>query len=352
MKKYVNTFTVVVKLLFLVSLLSACDKNPTEPADPVIPQKSKAALWVGNEGLFQHGDASLMYVDIKDNKIYPDVFKSVNNRALGDVLQSINIWKDNVYLVVNNSQKIEVLDRNTFLSIGTITGFSSPRYIEFIDDQKAYVSEFYTNHLKIINPQTLGIIGSIDCGGWQEEIRFFENKMYVTVYSKNKVLVIDTQSDTVIDSISVGTQPVSLNVDALNRLWVGCDNGDNNVQVYCINTVNFELEKTLQLPSKTFRKLTFSTNRKSLYILCEYLYRLDIQDTLDPGPGSQFLSIGGGANSLYGMAIDPQNDDIYLTDVHDFQQASDILRYNKYGSYQGQFKSGINAGSFYFDYGQ
>lgn len=342
----------LIHLLLVLIFLSACDKNPIEPIDPVIPPKSKAALWVGSEGLFQHGDASLMYVDIHGNKIYPDVFKSVNNRALGDVLQSINIWKDKVYLVVNNSQKIEIIDRNTFASTGTITGFSSPRYIEFQHDEKAYVSEFYTNSLKIVNPKTQIISGSIDCGGWQEEIRLFENKLYVTVYSKNKVLIIDTQTDQVIDSIVVGTQPISINFDALNRLWVGCDNGDNNVQIYRINTVNFQVEQSIQLPSKTFRKLTLSTNRQTLYVLCDYLYRMNMQDTLDLLPGSQFLTIGGSANSLYSLAIDPQNDDIYLADVHDFQQASDIVRYSKFGGYQGQFKSGINAGSFYFDYGQ
>lgn len=349
-KTTIPLFNHPILVLTWLLLVIGCDKNPTGNFEPDIPVKAKAALWIGSEGLFQQGNASLMYMNITENKSYPDVFSSINHKPLGDVLQSISIKDNLVYLVVNNSQKIEIINRSDFKSVGTITGFTSPRHIAFVNNEKAYVSEFYSTRLKIINPLTQTITGSVDVGGWQEEIRVVGHQLFVTVYTGNKVMVIDTQTDQITDSIAVGVQPAVLETDAFDRLWVGSGNGNGPAHVTVIQPSIRQIEKTFTLPSNTIRKIQTSADRNQVYVLCDFVYRIHINDTLPPKSGQYFLSAGGSKNNLYGMAVDPKTDDIYLSDVHDFQQASDILRYNKYGAYQGQFKAGINTGSFYFDH--
>ena len=56
------------------------------------------------------------------------MFFQTNGTPLGDVVQSITQFNNNAYVVVNNSNKIEVIDITNFSSIATITGFTSPRY--------------------------------------------------------------------------------------------------------------------------------------------------------------------------------------------------------------------------------
>lgn len=82
---------------------------------------------------------------------YTDVFKQANNKVLGDVLQSMSIINDKLYLVVNNSGKVEVLDKRNFISISTIAGLRSPRYIEAVSSNKAYISDLYDKAITVID---------------------------------------------------------------------------------------------------------------------------------------------------------------------------------------------------------
>ena len=50
----------------------------------------------------------------------------VNNRPLGDMVQSFSVADDKGFIVVNNSQKVEVVLLNTFKSSGCIRGILSP----------------------------------------------------------------------------------------------------------------------------------------------------------------------------------------------------------------------------------
>ena len=206
-------------------MCTSCDKNQTNDATINIPTKTAAALYIGNEGQFQHGDATLTFIDILNNKSNNNAFQSANNRPLGDVLQSINVTKNYIYLVVNNSQKIEVLNRTDLKSVATITGFTSPRFMEYINTNKAYVSEFFSTKLRVINPTSNQLVQSIEVGGWQEEIKHLNNELFITDYQNNRIFVLDITSDQIIDTIIVAKNPTSLFIDNNNLLWVGC-NGD------------------------------------------------------------------------------------------------------------------------------
>ena len=75
------------------------------------------------------------------------MFGRVNDRPLGDVAEAMKVYNMKGYIVVNNSNTVEVVSLPDFKSVKSITGFNSPRNIEFIDSNKAYV----TNLLKDIS---------------------------------------------------------------------------------------------------------------------------------------------------------------------------------------------------------
>ncbi len=74
-----------------------------------------------NEGAYGAGNASVSYFDFTTHQLTNDIYTSVNGEALGDVLQNVGFYKRHAYLVVNNSNKIEIVDRVTFEKKATVT---------------------------------------------------------------------------------------------------------------------------------------------------------------------------------------------------------------------------------------
>ena len=82
---------------------------------------------------------------------------------LGDVAQSMVIRDGIGWVVVNNSHVVFAIDIHTFKEVGRITNFTSPRYIHFLSDEKAYVTQIWDNRIFIVNPKKYQITGYIEC---------------------------------------------------------------------------------------------------------------------------------------------------------------------------------------------
>ena len=121
-------------------------------------------LFIANEGNFQYGNASLSFYDIASGTVENEVFIRANGQKLGDVAQSMTMHDGTLWIVVNNSHVIFAVDPVTFKEKGRITGFTSPRYIHFISDEKAYVTQLWDNRIFIVNPKRYEITGYIDTG--------------------------------------------------------------------------------------------------------------------------------------------------------------------------------------------
>lgn len=127
--------------LLLVLLLFGCDKIPELPSFEG-KNGSRIRMIVVNEGLFTTNTAALSAI-YDDGETYFDVFRSVNQRPLGDVAQSMTEINGKYFVAVNNSKRIEILDTKTFKSIGSIRyqQSGSPRFITPLTDSTAMVSD-------------------------------------------------------------------------------------------------------------------------------------------------------------------------------------------------------------------
>ena len=107
-----------ITFLLFVFLLFSCKTDEEKEITPV-SNESGVDVIVLNEGNFGSGNASINWYNSSENKIYQHIFKSNNQgRPIGDVVQSMQIIGDKGYIVVNNSQKIEVVNLSDFKSIG------------------------------------------------------------------------------------------------------------------------------------------------------------------------------------------------------------------------------------------
>ena len=114
--------------VFLVSLLVSCKKE-TPPDDNDIDITTSHGVFIVNEGNFQWSNASITYYNFSNNDYKEDIFKDVNNRPLGDVAQSVCIYNGKAYIVVNNSNKIEIVNLSDFASCGVISGIFRQRTV-------------------------------------------------------------------------------------------------------------------------------------------------------------------------------------------------------------------------------
>ena len=211
--------------------VSCMDYGPIEKEDFEIDnigsgdEVTGKGLFITNEGNFMYGNASLSYYDPEKKHVENEVFARANAIKLGDVAQSMVIRNGIGWIVVNNSGVIYAIDINTFKEVGRITGFTSPRYIHFLSDEKAYVTQIWDPRIYIVNPKTYQITGYVETDmdfetGSTEQMVQYDKYVFTNCWSyQNRILVIDTETDKVCDQITVGIQPTSLVMDKYNKIW-------------------------------------------------------------------------------------------------------------------------------------
>src|SRR6056297_456955 len=120
-------------LLFLI--FWSCS---TEPVETIFYDfDTENGVFISCEGNFMYGNGSLSFYNTQTGMVTNRVFYARNNAPLGDVVQSLASHGSFMYVVVNNSGKIYVVDQETVEFRGVIKGLTSPRYIHFLSGEKA-----------------------------------------------------------------------------------------------------------------------------------------------------------------------------------------------------------------------
>jgi len=354
------------KLIYLIGsiiLFTAYScKKPVAP-EPVKYQKSKG-VFICNEGNYTFGNATLSFYDPETETVENEIFYNANNLPLGDVCLSVTIKDTSGFLVINNSGKLIVINTNTFQHIATITGLTSPRYIQIISDTKAYVTDLYNPNITIFNPATFKISGSVSVGNSTESIVKYDDFVFVTSWSyNNKVYKIDTRTDKISDSLAVVKQPNSIVLDTNNKLWVLSDGGFSGIPdgqeipaLTKIDAKTFTIEKIFTFPS-----IDISPTRLSLNGTKDTLYFLNSSWSANQNSTYGIYRMAINSNSLpteafipqknklfYGLGIDPISSDIYVSDAIDYMQKGIVYHYKVNGMQTDSFKTDIIPAYFGF----
>lgn len=337
--------TVHILLLAALALFASCRKDkPERPVEEPTIVGTQGGVYITNEGNFGWGNAKVSYYDIASGNVVEDLYHAANGVALGDVCQSMSLFNNKAYAVINNSNKVEVLDPSTFVSSATITGFNSPRYFLPVSNSKAYVTDMYANSIAVVDLNSNTITGSIACRGWTEELVLAYGKAFVTNKSRNKVYVIDTATDQLSDSITVSAGANSIVSDANGKLWVLC--GGSNPTLYRIDPASHEVEGSFPFPNGNDSpwRLSINSANDMLYFLNGDVFRMSISSSALPA--SPFVTASG--RNLYSIGVEPNSAVLYVADAIDYVQRGRVYRYGPNGALINSFQAGIIPGGFLF----
>ena len=340
-----------MKNLFLFAsvliLLISCSKDNDAPGTLLTGN----GVFLINEGNFMGGNGSLSFYSYDSAKIYNDIFLNVNGRPLGDVPNSMAISGERIYIVVNNSGKIEVTDRNTLESVKTITGLTAPRQISVISNSKAYVSSMYSDSVTIIDLYDNSVSGYINIRRTSEAITVLRNRAYIASWiGGNEIMVIDTDKDKVIDSVEVAVEPESMVIDKDKTLWVLCNGGwlrENYAELIAVNTSSNDIERKLVFSSKLSSPSSLSIDGEgsTLYYLDSGVRKIKT-DAVAVSSSAAFIPETG--HYFYKLAVNPANGDILATDAVDYQQKGHLLIYTSAGILKSDERTDIIPGMMLF----
>ena len=347
----ITTFLMLVTLFF-----SSCSSDDNPPVN--VPKGDyENGFFVTNEGVFNTGVGTITFVG-DDGKVSQNIYKTVNNEDLGNVVQSMTLKGDNAYIVVNNSNKIVVANRYTFKKVGVIaSAIYNPRYMAAIND-RAYVSNWgdatdpSDDFISVIDLETNQVINTISVGEGPERMLIVGNKLFVNLKGgwghNDKVAVIDLLTQTVSDNITVGDVPNSLIDDGRGNVWVLC----SGITWPVASQTKGKLIRLSNATGSVIREYTFDTTEHPnflnfdggnlYYNLNGKVYRMttssaDLPDESVSGLDGYFYSM----TTYYG--------DMYTTDAKDYNSEGELKIFNlASGTLLETIPAGIIPGSVAF----
>lgn len=206
--------------------------------DTPLPDSEIRGFYIVNEGNMGSNKCTLDYYDYFTG-LYARNFYAERNpdviKELGDVGNDIGIYGSKLYVVVNCSHKVEVLDARSGVRIGQVD-IPNCRYVRFYRGN-AYVSS-YVGPVLIdpdapkgavyeVDTASLAVTRKVSVGYQPEEMEIVDDYMYVANsggyrvpnydYTVSVIQMIDFKQ---VQQIPVGINLHRLKKDRYNKLWV------------------------------------------------------------------------------------------------------------------------------------
>ncbi len=347
-------------LIVLLCCMAACVKDKPHNITNTVPGAT-GNVYIACEGKYNDYNATLYAYAPATDSVFGDIYQAVNKQPMGDIFQSMQHIGDKLFVVVNNSNKIVVLNAGNWMLSATLN-IPQPRYILPISTTKAYVSSEYHNKIFIINPQSMQVTDSIIMPGKAVEgMCLYYNTVFAgswDVSAGNKIYSINTLTNTVVDSIKVaGNAPQELLLDKDQMLWVlAGDEPQIPATLTRLDPSTGNILQSYSFPSEPYvMKPVFNTTRDTLYFIEANLfggtsnygiYRMGIYEKSIPNipfiPAEQ-------NQYFYALGIEPSTGNIFIGDPKGFVQQGTVYIYRPDGTLIKNFNVGKGPGHFYFD---
>lgn len=357
MKKLFNYIVFAITIL----LLHNCTSHDRDTPITTLPEGDYVnGMFVLNEGGFTYSNASLSFIDAS-GEVYNQVFNGVNGFGLGDVAQSMAFHNDIAFIVINNSNTIEVVNRYTLEHIETISNqILNPRYMTFSDGHGFVTnwgdpSNSEDDYVAVIDLENYEVTETISVVEGPEKI--IENQGLLYVAHKggwgygNSISVINASTHQVSTTITVADVPDGL-VVTNNSLYVLCAGkaawtGDETLAgMYKINLQNLQVAESFQFASGIHPEFLEIQNNDLYYTQLGAIYKMTTNDFVQPTEPI-FSTQDQNVQVLYGFAIHENN--IYVADARNYLSNGKVYVYDLQGTVQENYQVQLIPNSFYFN---
>jgi YVTN family beta-propeller protein len=328
----------------LFFIISACNKDDnTTPTPPVVT----TGLYVLNEGLFNGNNTMLTYYNFSNNTQSTDFFANVNSSSLGDTGNDIVIYGGKLYIVMNVSSYIEVADAFTAHEITKIDmkNGSVPRQPRYaVGYKNKLLVSSYDGTVAVIDTTTLTIDKFITVGSNPEQLVVANDKLFVANSGglnfpdyDSTVSVVDLSTFTEKKKIVVGLNP-------------GKMAADENGNVFVVSAGNYvdAFPKIVQIDaSGESVKTSLDSAVNIIKVSGDKLYAIGgygvdqkvlVLNTADLSVSdNNFISDGTIVTSMYGLDIDNETGDVYITDSKDYTSPGEVFCFDKNGAKKFSF---------------
>ena len=331
-----------------------------EPADNNGPVKG---FYVLNEGNMGANKATIDYFTYQGSNYLRNIYAERNPtvvKELGDVGNDIATYKNRLYIVVNGSNKVEVLDAATTVRIGQVD-IANCRNIAF-DGNSAYVSSFVggtgeNGSVVRFDINSLEITGTASVGLQPEEIVIADGYLYVANsgqfqapnYDKT-ISVVNLSTFQQESSITVDVNLHHLRKDAEGNLWVSSRGNyydiPSNLYKHTREGANkYSAPKALNVPCTNLvisgTKLYYYATVYDANWNATQQYGIVNTSTATVEPGS-FITDGTETSIMapYALAVQPYNGDIFITDARNYVSSGQVRCYTA----EGKLKWTVTAG--------
>ncbi len=327
-------------------------------------------FYLVNEGNMGSNKCSLDYMDYFTGLYSRNIYAEKNPnvvKELGDVGNDIGIYGSKLYVVVNCSHKVEVMDAKTGVRIGQVD-IPNCRYVRF-HRGSAYVSS-YVGPVRIdpdapkgavyrVDTLSLAVTGKVTVGYQPEEMDIIDDYMYVANSGGYRVPDYDKTVSVIqlIDFKQVQQIPVGINLhrlkkDKYKKLWVtsrgnyedipsrlfvmekkaGSDNMKvtDTIPVACSNMAFYG--DSLYYYATEWNN--FTQSNKITYGIIDIRTKQVMSDNFITDGTEKEITIP------YGIAVHPETGDIFVTDAKNYVSSGTLYCFDRKGRKKWSVRTG------------
>lgn len=371
-------------ILLLGILLFSCreDEHIVVSEFQVIPEEINydsevMGMYLVNEGNMGSNKCTMDYLDFTTSVYLRNIYAERNPtvvKELGDVGNDIQVYEDKLYIVVNCSHKVEVLDAYTGVRIKQID-IPNCRYVRFYRGY-AYVSSFVSGVLidpnaplgavYKINTNTLEIVNKITVGYQPEEMEVLGEYLYVAnsggyrvPYYDNTVSVVELEGFKQVRKVNVGLNLHRIRADKYGKLWVSSRGNYNDIYspYGSVPSNLYVLEKKVGYNDMVVTDtINIPCSNMAIHGDSLYLYSHDYDNLTGESAltyaivniqtkevvSKNFITDGTEKEIKmpYGISVHPEIGDIYVTDAKNYVSTGTLSCYNKEGKRKWRVSTG------------
>ena len=374
MKKYLLGLAV---LLMGTAVMTSCSDDNDGP-ETYLQEYSTGAYVVNSGNMYNKIESSLTAIDYASSTATQNVFKAANGRSLGNTANDGIVYGNKIYLAVDQSNTIEVIDKKTKQSIkqikttdllGKAEG-AEPRHI-IADGGKVYFTT-YGGYVAAVDTINFVLADKYKVGSCPEGLVIGGSNLYVANSNYGKgggnISCIDLSSKKVETKNIEGVNNPTGIYYASGLLYV-LDNQyyDASWNAYgenSLRTVNFAEGKSQKVADGNYAVCVTPGATTRMQAAHPYFYVLNAPFGGTPSvsvlaAGStqpQAMTLSGMPVSPCGIFADPLNGHIFVLSYKmgdkgtpDYNGNGYVVEYDRAGQKQHEYETGVGSCAMFFD---